>query len=193
MLKVKSEKTFAPYDYLVKPLLPLIPAKLMPNHLTFVRLLLSPVLMGLLYFGYYKIGLVLFSVLALTDMFDGSIARLRDQITVWGELWDPIADKILIGGTVFVLLIKVNFALTIFILAFELAFILGGAFLTLGQEVVILKSNMWGKIKLNLQVLGGILLIFGFILNLPNLVYMAEISFYSSLFFAMASLIKRGI
>ncbi|KKR08584.1 MAG: CDP-diacylglycerol-glycerol-3-phosphate 3-phosphatidyltransferase [Parcubacteria group bacterium GW2011_GWC2_39_14] len=185
------ETTFAPYDRVVKLLLPIIPKKLKPNHLTFVRLIFTPVLIVSLLLELYKVSLILFIVLALTDLFDGSIARLRNQITEWGKIWDPIADKLLIGSVVVLLLFKINLVLTILLLMFEISFILGGAFMHLNHGDV--KANAWGKIKMNLQAFGGGFLILGFFLNLDILASVAEILLYCSLFFALMSMSKKGI
>jgi len=189
--ETNHETTFAPYDRVVKFLLPIIPRKLKPNHLTFVRLMFAPVLIVSLLVEMYRFSLVLFIILALTDIFDGSLARLRDQITEWGKLWDPIADKLLIGSVVTILLFKLNFILTILLIVFELAFIIGGAFMRLNHGDV--KANVWGKIKMNLQAFGAGFLILGFFLNLDVLASVAEVLLYCSLFFALMSMSRKGI
>lgn len=186
-----SETTFAPYDRVVKYLLPIIPKKLKPNHLTFVRLSFTPVLIATLLLEFYQVSLILFIILALTDVFDGSIARLRNQITDWGKIWDPIADKLLIGSVVVLLLLKINLVLTILLLMFELAFIMGGAFMRMHNEDV--KANAWGKIKMNFQAFGAGFLILGFFLNLDVMVSVAEVLLFCSLFFATISIFKKGI
>jgi CDP-diacylglycerol--glycerol-3-phosphate 3-phosphatidyltransferase len=184
--------TFSPYDRLIKPLLPLIPDKLMPNHLTFLRLIFSPFLIILLLAEKDLWALALFIILAFTDMLDGSLARLRNQITEWGKIWDPIADKMLIGAVVVVLLLDINLTLMVLLLAFELAFILGGAFHRLVKDEKI-QANVWGKIKMNLQCFGAGFLILGSFVGLTPLTFFAEILFYISLAFAMASIVKQGI
>ncbi|MBI5077387.1 CDP-alcohol phosphatidyltransferase family protein, partial [Candidatus Falkowbacteria bacterium] len=151
---------FAPYDRLLKPILPLIPDGLKPNHLTFIRLIFSPILIVLLLGEQDLWALSLFIVLAITDMLDGSLARLRNQITDWGKVWDPIADKMLIGSVVVILLLDINLTLMVLLLAFELAFILGGAFHRLVSDARI-QANIWGKIKMNLQCFGAGFLILG--------------------------------
>ena len=190
----KNENTFAPYDHVVKYFLPLIPKKVKPNHLTFFRLIFSPILIVLFLTEQYLIGLIIFAILAITDMLDGSIARLRNQITDWGKIWDPVADKMLIGIVVASLLLKVNLNLTILLLAFEFAFILAGTFhkITHSGDVQI-QANVWGKIKMNLHCLGAGLLMLGLILNMPLLMFIAQIIFYGSLLFAALSMAKRGI
>lgn len=184
---------FAPYDKIIRLFLPIIPRKLRPNHLTFLRLILSPFLIFLLLYEENMVAIIWFAVLALTDMIDGSLARLRNQVTEWGKVWDPIADKVLIGIVVIVLLLDVNLSLTILLLSFEAIFLLGGAWQKLHNGRAEIKANVWGKIKMNFQCFGAGALIVGKMLSAPLLVDAAELSLYVSVFFAVASLIKRGI
>lgn len=188
-----EEKVFAPYDRVIKIFLPIIPKKLTPNQITLFRLVMVPVLIVGLLFEEYKFALPFFVILALTDILDGSLARLRDQITDWGKIWDPIADKLLIGSVIVILLLRINFSLTIFLLAFESMFIIGGAFHVIHSHDVTIQANAWGKIKMNLQGIGAGLLILGFFINAQYLVQAGEIFLYVSLIFAAISLTKRGI
>ena len=70
----------------------------LPNKLTVVRIILAPLFLLLLMvefpFHYLAAGLV-FGAAALTDMFDGRIARSRGLITNFGKFLDPLADKML--------------------------------------------------------------------------------------------------
>ena len=187
-----EEKVFAPYDRVVKFLLPIIPKRLTPNQITFFRLVMVPVLIAFLILEDYRIALPLFIVLALTDVLDGSLARLRDQITAWGKIWDPIADKLLIGSVVVVLLLRVNIILTILLLIFEAMFIIGGAF-NLAARNTHIQANKWGKIKMNLQVVGAALLILGLVIGSDKILFSGECILYVSLLFSVVSLFKKGI
>jgi CDP-diacylglycerol--glycerol-3-phosphate 3-phosphatidyltransferase len=71
---------------------------LLPNQLTVLRIILTPVF--LFFFLYddslmYQIALVIFIIAALTDWYDGWLARKFNYITSWGKFWDPLADKLL--------------------------------------------------------------------------------------------------
>ena len=70
----------------------------LPNKLTVIRILLAPIFLLLLLwdFPFHNLaaGLV-FGAAALTDMFDGKIARSRRLITNLGKFLDPLADKML--------------------------------------------------------------------------------------------------
>ena len=189
----RNEIVFAPYDRVLKHLLPIVPHKLKPNHLTMLRLVLAPLLIIPLHYDDYIVALVAFVLLAITDMLDGSLARLRNQITDWGKIWDPVADKLLVGVVVVMMLLKVNLSLTILVLSLEAAFILGGVLQKMHEENVDIKANVWGKIKMNLQCFGAGLLMLGFILVEPTLFTLGEVAFYFSLFFAVLSIFKHGI
>ncbi len=190
---IKFKPSLSPYDKILRHALLVFPKSIKPNHLTFFRLLLSPLLIFLLLDGLYWSSLALFVLLALTDMLDGTMARVRNQITDWGKIWDPVADKLLIGCVVATLLLKVNIVLTILLLAFEVMFVFGSAMMKIKVKDFKIKANVWGKIKMNLQCLGVICLILGFMFNTINLVYLAEILLYISLFFAVISLANKGI
>ncbi len=72
----------------------------LPNLLTLSRIAAIPVLLGLLYFHdpvNRWIGLGLFVLAAVTDFFDGYLARHRNQVSALGRFLDPIADKLLVA------------------------------------------------------------------------------------------------
>jgi CDP-diacylglycerol--glycerol-3-phosphate 3-phosphatidyltransferase len=66
------------------------------NQLTLLRLLLIPVFVLLVVYGYAGWALVVFIVAGLTDALDGLIARKSNQRTTLGAWLDPAADKLLL-------------------------------------------------------------------------------------------------
>lgn len=69
-----------------------------PNKLTMVRIILSPLflLLLLLNFPFHNLlAAAVFGAAALTDLFDGRIARAQGLITNFGKFLDPLADKML--------------------------------------------------------------------------------------------------
>ena len=119
-----------------------------PNVLTMIRLLLVPVFV-VVYFRTTDepkyAALAVFAAASLTDMLDGFLARKLNQITDFGKLFDPLADKLM------VLTAMVCQALTgifpwiavIVVACKELFMVLGGLFL-LSRDVVVY-SNIFGK------------------------------------------------
>ncbi|WP_241992452.1 CDP-alcohol phosphatidyltransferase family protein [Cryobacterium lactosi] len=67
-----------------------------PNLLSFLRLALVPVFLGLLVSGEDAWALLVLAVASLTDFLDGAIARAFKQITRLGQLLDPAADRLYI-------------------------------------------------------------------------------------------------
>lgn len=74
----------------------------LPNALTALRIVLAPITALLLLqpsAGSRLLAMVVFLVAAVSDLADGAIARQRGEITDFGKLWDPIADKLLLVAT----------------------------------------------------------------------------------------------
>jgi CDP-diacylglycerol--glycerol-3-phosphate 3-phosphatidyltransferase len=70
----------------------------LPNQLTVLRIILSPVFLFFFLSNdplLKQISLGVFIIAALTDWYDGWLARKFNYITTWGRFWDPLADKIL--------------------------------------------------------------------------------------------------
>ena len=70
----------------------------LPNQLTILRIILTPVFLYLFLSSdptFIQISLGVFLIAALTDWYDGWLARKYNYITEWGKFWDPLADKIL--------------------------------------------------------------------------------------------------
>ncbi len=81
---------------------------ILPNQLTVLRIILTPfVMFFVLGSGNYfnEIALVIYVIAALTDWYDGWLAKKFNYFTNWGKVWDPIADKILTAGTMISLVI----------------------------------------------------------------------------------------
>ncbi len=74
-----------------------------PNVLTLMRLVLAVVAFVLVPLGLYIPALLVFIVAAVTDWVDGWWARRFDQVTQFGRIFDPFADKIIVCG-LFILL-----------------------------------------------------------------------------------------
>lgn len=68
----------------------------LPNKLTLLRIILTPVFMAVLYRGLNYIALAIFIIASVTDLLDGKIARKYNLVTDFGKFADPLADKILV-------------------------------------------------------------------------------------------------
>jgi len=125
-----------------------------PNALTVLRILLVPVLVVALLDESASpwLAAAVFAVASFTDMVDGYIARARRQITTFGKLMDPVADKLLIIAALVVLVSqdRVPAWIAMVIIAREFAVTVTRLAAT-GQGVVI-SANWWGKAKTTVQV-----------------------------------------
>lgn len=119
----------------------------LPNALTVFRLLLVPVFTWLYSLGEYTWGLVVFVAAALTDMLDGYLARRWGQITDFGKLADPLADKLMTLSMLYCLAksgLAPRWVLYTMIVK-ELVLIVGGTLLVRCRNVVPY-SNWAGKV-----------------------------------------------
>ena len=189
-----SEFTFQPADkvfwhdkLLAATILKLIPHYVCPNHFTLFRLLASPVAAILMYWESYTWGLYIFLILALTDAIDGSLARTRNQITEWGKVYDPLADKILIGSMIFIIVLRYLDPWTAYFILIIEAVIIITAWKR-KKEGKIVQANVWGKIKMILQVLGVVILLLSIVLNLEALAPFASGTLTLAIIFAIISL-----
>jgi cardiolipin synthase (CMP-forming) len=79
----------------------------LPNILTYGRIAAVPVLAGVLFFGAGEIArwlaFAIFVAACVTDWLDGYLARIWEQQSNLGRMLDPIADKLLVGATLLML------------------------------------------------------------------------------------------
>jgi CDP-diacylglycerol--glycerol-3-phosphate 3-phosphatidyltransferase len=100
----------------------------------------------------FTVGLFLFSVASLTDWLDGKIARERNLVTAFGQLMDPLADKVLMAAAFITLMEKDLMPgwLVIAILARE--FLVTGLRLVAGARGAVLAADKLGKQKTIWQI-----------------------------------------
>jgi len=183
-----------PHDHLMSlSFLRLVPSFVTPNKITAVRIILTPVVVLITINGYYQTGVILFLLLAFTDVLDGSLARTRNQITQFGILFDPLADKLLIGSMVLVLVFShFNFWLGFSILGLEIIFI-ASALVRKFKFKTVRMANLWGKIKMVLQVIAVFITLLALLLDFPYLFIVAAWIFGLAIGFAILSLFTYGI
>ena len=133
-----------------------------PNVLTLLRILAVPVLVVALLDETPDgdvIAAAVFALAALTDGLDGYIARRREEVTTFGKLMDPLADKLLVIAALISLvsLNRLDAWIAMVIIAREIA-VTGLRSLAAEQGVVIAASWL-GKLKTLLQVAAIICLI----------------------------------
>lgn len=131
------------------------------------------------------LGLVVFTIAALTDAIDGAMARTRNQITDLGKVIDPIADKLLILTALYYIgwgspLVSV---FVVYIM-FEMAAVVVGYIVSpyFGRPT---GANFFGKIKLILQCISIGFFILGIIISNQVLISIAKYVLFVALFFAI--------
>ncbi len=173
---------------LEKTILRGIPMFIKPNHVTIFRYITIPFIVYLLIAKFNIIALVLFSISAFTDMLDGALARTRNSITEWGKLHDPIADKLLIGIVGAYLITQFISVIIIVTLIFIELLIIFSALHRRDKKKEIVGALLPGKIKMVLQSLSLIIILFYSIFLFSPLIIIAEIILYLAIFFALISL-----
>lgn len=137
-----------------------------PNLLTMLRILLIPVMVVVFYLpfsGHLLVAAAVFSVAAITDWFDGYLARRLGQMTQFGAFLDPVADKLIVAVALVLLVERHN----------DLLFTLA-ACVIIGREIVVSALREWmaelgartsvavsmlGKVKTGFQMVAIVVLL----------------------------------
>jgi len=156
-----------------------------PILLTWLRVALIPLVVGVFYLPHawlspFQQGLastIIFIIAAVTDWFDGFLARRWNQTSSFGAFLDPVADKLMVAGALLVLveLGRVNAVI---------------AFIIIGREITISALREWmaqigasksvavsslGKIKTTTQMVAiPMLLFYGKLLNIIDTAYWGQ-------------------
>ncbi len=151
----------------------------LPNKLTIIRIILTPVFLLLFLSDLphnFLWGLIVFSLGSFTDFLDGKIARKNGVVTVFGQLADPVADKILTTAALlaFMELGLCNIWIIMIILLRE--FTITSFRLVATTQGLVIPANIFGKLKTATQMIFSIL-----IMILGELKYCGVIGFDLSL------------
>ena len=126
-----------------------------PNLLTIVRIALVYPILNNIYLGNFEISIIYFVVASVTDGLDGFIARKMNWQTELGTLLDPVADKILLSGSIFILWLNQYIPFYIFVIFFsrDVAILLGAAIRMSVIESDTPTPNFLGKLTTTLQII----------------------------------------
>lgn len=137
-----------------------------PNILTLLRVVLIPVFVVIYYLPYQWSPLAsagVFTLAAITDWFDGYLARKLDQTSPFGAFMDPVADKLMVAA-----------ALVLLAETYGTFWITVPAIIIIGREIVISALREWmaelgkraniavsyvGKVKTALQMLAILMML----------------------------------
>lgn len=160
----------------------------MANLLTILRLLLIPVFIYLAFLpgpaGFWSSSAV-FGVAALTDLFDGIVARRTETVSGLGRFLDPLADRLLVVSVLVVLVLKQDVPLWAAAVAVSRDFAL-----MLGYKIVQARGakpsvSRLGKTSTAVLMVSLALLV----LNLPGAVYV----FYAGMVLSLASGLQYAV
>ncbi|MBF0483259.1 MAG: CDP-diacylglycerol--glycerol-3-phosphate 3-phosphatidyltransferase [Candidatus Omnitrophica bacterium] len=141
----------------------------LPNLLTILRIILS----GFFIFFMYQVGvgskilaLILFSAAAITDYFDGHIARKYNLISNFGKLMDPIADKFLMLSAFFIFAEQGFIKWWIFTVIAVREIWVTVYRLNAAKKGIVLAADTMGKLKTVLQIsIAVFILLFNVVLS----------------------------
>jgi CDP-diacylglycerol--glycerol-3-phosphate 3-phosphatidyltransferase len=187
MLMTNENVRLYPHDKVMDILvIRFLPRWLTPNQITLLRFALIPVVVLNIAQMNLDVGIPLFLFAAFTDVVDGSLARLRKQITTWGTLADPAADKLLISSVALLIVVRLlGWTMAWTMIGVELAIVCSGLIRRKKQWVI--SANWAGKIKMLLQVIGVTLLLLAAALHLPILIPLAAAVLWMAIFAAVVS------
>jgi CDP-diacylglycerol---glycerol-3-phosphate 3-phosphatidyltransferase len=132
----------------------------LPTALTLSRIVLIPVFMFTVYL-HPLFGAFIFSIASLTDFLDGYLARRSGDITKFGIILDPIADKFLVISALIVLVDMERLAAWIAITIIVREFLVTGLRVVALSKDIVIPAELGGKIKTTIQIIAILCLILG--------------------------------
>lgn len=133
-----------------------------PNILTLLRILLTPLFIILLLGRAYNLALIIFILAGLSDGLDGLIARCLNQRTAIGSYLDPVADKLLLVSAYIVLAVLnvIPDWVAVIVISRDVIISLGIAVFTMMEKTYEVRPSLISKFTTTAQILTVILALF---------------------------------
>jgi CDP-diacylglycerol---glycerol-3-phosphate 3-phosphatidyltransferase len=174
----------------------------LPNMLTIGRVVIIPVVLGLMDRGTPKDcvwAAIVYSAAAITDLLDGYLARRMNVVSVLGKFLDPLADKLLVMASLvyMVPMGRIPEWTVVLLLAREISITALRSIAS--SEGVVIAAGEDGKAKTALQMVGILCLILGYPYHLSlgpldlgvvDLIYVGRALIYVSLVFSILSAVS---
>lgn len=143
-----------------------------PNVITLIRILLTPLFIIFLIQGYYHKALAVFLLAGLSDLADGLIARVWHQKSRLGSYLDPLADKVLMAASFVTLSVyrEIPSWLTVVVLSRDVALAMGVLVFRLADIPLVVRPSLAGKWTTTFQVTTVFLVLVGKIWPIAPLV-----------------------
>jgi cardiolipin synthase (CMP-forming) len=156
------------------------------NQLTLLRMLLIPLFVILVVYGYLGWALIVFAIAGLTDALDGVIARRSGQKSTLGAWLDPMADKLLALTTFVVLTLpglglanRLPIWLTVLIISRDVVIVLTVAIVNLAVGPRTFKPSIYGKAATAIYMVTAVVTMFFNYLGYPS--RFVDVAVYTSL------------
>ena len=122
-----------------------------PNKLTIARMIITPVFLAVLLWESFPhrflFATIIYSIAAITDAIDGKLARKNNQITNFGKLLDPIADKVLTTSALLAFMVMDLCNIWIVMIVLTREFAVASIRMIAAANGVVIPANFWGKLK----------------------------------------------
>ncbi len=166
-----------------------------PNQLTFLRLAFLPFFVIAIKYGHWRTALGILAAAGVSDGLDGLLARGLNQKTPLGAYLDPIADKLLLSSSYFVLALKAKIPwwLTILVLGRDLLLLAACAVILITVGYRPFPPSIWGKATTFCEILLVVIVLLAAIWSDWTLGDLREICSYIVAAFVMISGIHYSI
>lgn len=173
-------------------------AKNVPNLLTVARVVMIPAVLWLLSRGGPRDcfwAAIVYAAAAITDFFDGWLARRQGLVSVLGKFLDPLADKLIVASTLVWLVPMGRIGAWAVVLLLSREITITALRSIASSEGLVIAAGAGGKVKTALQMVGIICLILGYPyrltlivdLGVVDLIHVGRALVYVSLVFSLAS------
>ena len=179
----------------------------LPTKLTFVRLILSLIIIILLIFPFYRVGVnfpqflfknilidlrylisgVLFIIASITDYYDGKLARKNNEVTNFGKLVDAIADKVLVNSVLIIFACQGFISVVVPVVIIVRDIIVDAIRMICANNGKVQAAKLSGKIKTATLMIGVILTFF---YNLPFQIWGYRVSDFFLYFGTIMSVVS---
>ena len=160
----------------------------LPNLLIVLRIILIPVFLFFYLEGQHVVATAVFLVAAISDFFDGLLARMWNTVSNFGKLMDPLADKMLVSAALIALAYTQELAVWIVVVIICREFwVTSLRMLALEAGKKVIAASLWGKIKTVLQMVMLVVLVSGLFTDMGILI---DVLVYSAVIATILSAVE---
>ncbi|MEF3254585.1 MAG: CDP-alcohol phosphatidyltransferase family protein [Deferribacterales bacterium] len=146
-----------------------------PNLISILRIVFVPYFAYLIYINKVKEASVVFLIMAVSDFFDGYLARKLNQISRLGKILDPLADKLAIIVAIFIVgVFSSNYYVpeyfVIIILLKESYILVGIAVLFMFRRKLVVNTYFIGKVTMFLEYLAVVIYLINAYFSIPFII-----------------------